>query len=127
MIGCKSKIGQVCKNLREKGVRDERLDKVRVVAVRLTGISANLALDKREIIGIYGAGGKTTLLYRLAQELAEAQKPVLVTTTTKIYRPDQLHAVVSRDFSEAREMLRSCFSDSPGLCRTGGRQCPPAS
>ena len=79
--------------------------------VRLTDISTQLALKDREVIGIYGAGGKTTLLYRLAQELSEAQKRVLVTTTTKIYRPEEFYTVVIGDFLEAREMLRSCFNE----------------
>ncbi len=39
------------------------------------------------IISLVGAGGKTTTMYQLADELAEMGKRVLVTTTTHIARP----------------------------------------
>ncbi|WP_319370696.1 selenium cofactor biosynthesis protein YqeC [uncultured Ilyobacter sp.] len=40
-----------------------------------------------DIISIIGAGGKTTFLFRLADELREMGKKVLVTTTTRVYMP----------------------------------------
>ncbi|MGE5628247.1 MAG: selenium cofactor biosynthesis protein YqeC [Solirubrobacterales bacterium] len=40
------------------------------------------------IISIVGAGGKTTLMFKTAEELRKNNK-VLVTTTTKIYLPDR--------------------------------------
>lgn len=40
------------------------------------------------IISIVGAGGKTTLMFRLAGELIKAGHSVLTTTSTKIYKPD---------------------------------------
>ncbi len=39
------------------------------------------------VVGLVGAGGKTTLMFRLAQELAESGESVLTTTTTKILAP----------------------------------------
>jgi probable selenium-dependent hydroxylase accessory protein YqeC len=36
-----------------------------------------------------GGGGKTTILFKLGKELIDSQKKVLLTTTTKIYIPDQ--------------------------------------
>lgn len=41
-----------------------------------------------KIISIIGAGGKTTLMYQLAEAYAEKKQKVLVTTTTHIYRPN---------------------------------------
>jgi probable selenium-dependent hydroxylase accessory protein YqeC len=41
------------------------------------------------LVSIVGAGGKTTLMFRLANELANEGKTVLTTTTTKIYPPTQ--------------------------------------
>ncbi|MBI5569826.1 MAG: putative selenium-dependent hydroxylase accessory protein YqeC [Desulfomonile tiedjei] len=38
-------------------------------------------------IAIVGAGGKTSLMYALAQEIASAREPVITTTTTKILPP----------------------------------------
>jgi probable selenium-dependent hydroxylase accessory protein YqeC len=45
-----------------------------------------LELKKSDIISIVGAGGKTTMMFKLAEELRGRNK-VLVTTTTKIYVP----------------------------------------
>ncbi|MDD2389702.1 MAG: selenium cofactor biosynthesis protein YqeC [Desulfobacterales bacterium] len=40
------------------------------------------------VITLVGAGGKTSLMFRLARELAEAGETVLSTTTTKIGKPE---------------------------------------
>ncbi|MBU3106852.1 selenium cofactor biosynthesis protein YqeC [Clostridium gasigenes] len=45
-----------------------------------------LELRLGSVISIIGSGGKTTLMYLLAKELKNENK-VLVTTTTKIYKP----------------------------------------
>jgi len=49
----------------------------------------NLCSGSKGIISIIGAGGKTSLMFRLAKELAETGKKVLTTTTTKIFFPDK--------------------------------------
>jgi len=49
-------------------------------------LSDHLKLDKSDIISFVGAGGKTTMMFKLAEELRGHNK-VLVTTTTKIYIP----------------------------------------
>ncbi len=46
-----------------------------------------LGLRTREVISLAGAGGKTTLMFRLAKELFLAGKKVVTTTTTKILEP----------------------------------------
>lgn len=48
-----------------------------------------MGLKKRELISLVGAGGKTTLMYRLAKELCLAGKRVVTTTTTKILEPNR--------------------------------------
>jgi probable selenium-dependent hydroxylase accessory protein YqeC len=40
-----------------------------------------------DVVSIVGSGGKTTLMYCLARELAKQGKRVIVTTTTKIFIP----------------------------------------
>jgi len=50
-------------------------------------ISEALGLKEREVISLVGAGGKTTLMYRLAKELVFSGKRVVTTTTTKILEP----------------------------------------
>lgn len=47
-----------------------------------------LEIKKGDMISIVGAGGKTTLMFSLANELKNKGK-VLVTTTTKIYNPSE--------------------------------------
>lgn len=50
-----------------------------------------LGLKKGEIVSLIGAGGKTTTLFSLAHELWEGGGRVLVTTTTKIFKPAKPH------------------------------------
>lgn len=50
-----------------------------------------LGLKRGEMLSLIGAGGKTTTLYRLAHELWEEHGKVLVTTTTKIFKPTKPH------------------------------------
>jgi probable selenium-dependent hydroxylase accessory protein YqeC len=47
----------------------------------------SLRLKNGGIISLVGAGGKTTLMFRLARELSGQGVAVLTTTTTKIYMP----------------------------------------
>jgi probable selenium-dependent hydroxylase accessory protein YqeC len=47
----------------------------------------SLGLKAREVISLVGAGGKTTLMFRLARELVLAGEKVITTTTTKILEP----------------------------------------
>lgn len=44
-------------------------------------------LGEKNVISIVGAGGKTSTMYRLATELKDIGKKVLMTTTTAIYYP----------------------------------------
>jgi probable selenium-dependent hydroxylase accessory protein YqeC len=46
-----------------------------------------LGIQAREVISLVGAGGKTTLMFRLAQELCTGGKRVVTTTTTRILEP----------------------------------------
>jgi len=62
-----------------KGTQEER----KVAGV----LSESLGLKTREAISLAGAGGKTTLMFRLAKELFLAGKKVVTTTTTKILEP----------------------------------------
>jgi probable selenium-dependent hydroxylase accessory protein YqeC len=50
-------------------------------------LSESLRLGKREIISLVGAGGKTTLMFRLARELVLGGQRVVTTTTTRILEP----------------------------------------
>lgn len=59
------------------------------------------------MISLVGGGGKTTLMFRLAAELAQIEETVLTTTTTKIFEPSEeqsAHIIVSED---PEEVLRN--------------------
>jgi probable selenium-dependent hydroxylase accessory protein YqeC len=53
----------------------------------MASIIKALGLSQGGVISIVGAGGKTSLMFRLAAELAEANATVMTTTTTKIFTP----------------------------------------
>jgi len=46
-----------------------------------------LMLEGRGVVSLVGAGGKTSLMFRLAHEISKAGDRVLTTTTTKILNP----------------------------------------
>jgi probable selenium-dependent hydroxylase accessory protein YqeC len=50
-------------------------------------LSDLIELPTRPLIAITGAGGKTTTMYSLANELAQQGKRVITTTTTQIFYP----------------------------------------
>jgi probable selenium-dependent hydroxylase accessory protein YqeC len=52
----------------------------------------NIDLNISELISLVGAGGKTSIMFRLAKELKASGKKVLVTTTTNIAVSEALQA-----------------------------------
>jgi len=69
-------------------------------------LSNYIGLVKSDVLSIVGAGGKTTMLFKLSEELRGRSK-ILVTTTTKIYLP----AIDKYDFicTDTNALLK-CFS-----------------
>jgi probable selenium-dependent hydroxylase accessory protein YqeC len=63
----------------------------------------SLGLKKGGVISLVGAGGKTSLMFRLARELSKQDAAVLTTTTTKIYMPTrkQTPAVIMGECAKA--------------------------
>ncbi|MCL1874349.1 MAG: selenium cofactor biosynthesis protein YqeC [Clostridiales bacterium] len=53
-----------------------------------------LELGEKEIIALVGGGGKSSLMYALAEDLASAGARVVILTTTKVYLPP--HGLVDR-------------------------------
>ena len=71
-------------------------------------LSEALGLKAREMISLTGAGGKTTLLFRLARELSLEGKKVITTTTTKILEPSEdetPHLFVSGDEKRIKDFV----------------------
>jgi probable selenium-dependent hydroxylase accessory protein YqeC len=54
---------------------------------RGVSLKESLGLRARELISLVGAGGKTTLMFRLARDLVAEGRKVVMTTTTKILEP----------------------------------------
>jgi len=52
-----------------------------------SGLAESLGLRPREVVSLVGAGGKTTLMFRLARELVLSGRKVVTSTTTKILEP----------------------------------------
>ena len=49
-----------------------------------------LRLPEHAVVSVVGAGGKTSLIFAWARELASAGKNVVITTTTHMYRPERM-------------------------------------
>lgn len=64
----------------------------------------NLDFSHHKIISVVGAGGKTSLIYALASEIAGNGYKVIVTTTTHMYIPKS-GAVLSGKISEITQQL----------------------
>lgn len=56
----------------------------------------------KQIVSIVGGGGKTTLMYFMAQTCARQGKKVLVSTTTNIFMPDS--SIYARTEEEAEQL-----------------------
>ena len=61
------------------------------------------------LVSFIGAGGKTTLILRLAEELSAAGHKVIITTTTRIYPPDNLPLILVSTFEKALAELSETF------------------
>lgn len=49
----------------------------------------NIEIERKEMICFVGAGGKTSTMFHLSQELSKRGRKVLVTTTTAVYSPEK--------------------------------------
>jgi probable selenium-dependent hydroxylase accessory protein YqeC len=72
----------------------------------MTSLRYSLNLNKGGVISIVGAGGKTALMFRLAQELAARGERVLTTTTTKIRMPRRRQSSLVMVCDSAEALLR---------------------
>nr|WP_294493413.1 selenium cofactor biosynthesis protein YqeC [uncultured Mediterraneibacter sp.] len=62
--------------------------------------------EQRPVISVVGAGGKTTMLRRLADEYMQTGTPVFVTTTTHIMNEDRPWFVPGTSEEKIREVLQ---------------------
>lgn len=75
-------------------------------------LSSAFMLHGAGMVSIVGAGGKTTLMFRLARELSEAGSTVLTTTTTRVMMPSRDQAPVVIVAEEVGEVLRRARASS---------------
>jgi probable selenium-dependent hydroxylase accessory protein YqeC len=82
----------------------------------MKSIREKLLPQEGGIVSLVGAGGKTTLMFRLARELTEAGERVLITTTTKIRKPTEEQCaslVVTADVGDAIREAEECLAVHP--------------
>jgi len=67
------------------------------------------SLREREVIGLIGGGGKTTLMFAFGKELSLRRKGILLTTTTKIWDPepsDEFSIFLSSRLARIKEWVK---------------------
>ena len=74
-----------------------------------------LEIPEHAVISVTGAGGKTSLIFAWARELAAAGKNVVITTTTHMYRPERMEedgiSIVVSDDPERPDKVMAPPSD----------------
>lgn len=80
----------------------------------MVSLREGLMLGESGVISLVGAGGKTSLMFKLAHELAMAGESVLTTTTTKIYEPlpeQSTNLIISGSVSSLLDKARVALKD----------------
>ncbi|MEN8243836.1 MAG: selenium cofactor biosynthesis protein YqeC [Thermodesulfobacteriota bacterium] len=93
----------------------------------MTSLRQGLSLKKSGVISLVGAGGKTSLMFRLAHELSAAGETVLTTTTTKIMRPTEAqsrHLILSSSPSEIIDAAGAALKLSPHVSAAADHASP---
>lgn len=88
------------------------------------GLREAFRIGEREVMSLVGGGGKTTLMFSLAEELTGRGKRVITTTTTKIYEPGEGESpLVIVEKEPERLLLRAerALRTLPHVTLSGGR------
>ena len=88
-------------------------------------LSEIFSLKKREMVSLIGSGGKTTLLYLLAGELARRGWKAILTTTTHLKKPDgeDLPLILEEDEETLLGRVRETLQEFPSVL--AARSCSP--
>ena len=76
------------------------------------------SIKEREVISLVGAGGKTSLMFALGNELSTKRKGTLLTTTTKIWEPapsPSFALFLSEQISEMKKWILNNLGQYPYL------------
>jgi len=82
------------------------------------------SIGDREVISLVGAGGKTSLMFALGNELSARRKGTLLTTTTKIWEPapsPSFALFLSEQVSEMKKWVLRNLAHHPYLVIAGKR------
>lgn len=81
----------------------------------------DINLKERELLSFIGAGGKTTTIFKLAKELKNLEKKVLVTTSTAIFYPekDEFDKII---VSSSNDIIKTLRSINRGTITVIGRE-----
>ncbi len=82
----------------------------------------NIPDSKPQTIAFVGGGGKSTTIYKLALELAENQKRVLVTTTTMIFHPEVKNRPYNIFFTGSVDSFLKNISPEKGTITVAGAE-----
>ncbi len=72
---------------------------------------ADILKIKKGVTAVIGSGGKTTLMYKLAEELSQNSK-VIVCTTTQIFKPEHIITLIS----PSEEDVKKAFEYNSCIC-----------
>lgn len=88
---------------------------------RQATLCRGLGLGPGDVVGIVGAGGKTSLMYRLVREFVASGVPVVATTTTRIWEPAEgtMPEVVLGDGNDSHIEVLSGVVYGRGMALTG--------
>ena len=92
----------------------------------MPSLKHSLMLERGGVISIVGAGGKTTLMFRLARELSKDGDRVLTTTTTKIYMPTRAQSSIVMISGPAKTIVhraRQVFKHHHHISAGSGNRC----
>ena len=83
-----------------------------------------LDIEKYPVIAVVGGGGKTSLIYRLNEELQALGKKVIISTTTHMAYDPMLPLVKSTCIERVPEILKEHgFAAVADIEETSGKMC----
>lgn len=89
----------------------------------MTILQALMQIHPNSVFSFAGGGGKSTLIYLLAQELSALRYRVLVTTTTMIYHPNVKRRPCDRLIVSSMEtLIQEARTVKPGSITVAARQ-----
>jgi len=90
-----------------------------------TSLADALEVMPANLVSLVGAGGKTSLMYRLGRELAEGRHPALLTTTTRLAYPtagEAAQVVLGEEVEATLELVEARLAASAPVLAGRTRQ-----